>query len=64
MTQNELNQSLARATGESVRTIRRFGFSLFDPGDPDIDIDVCDLAPQVVDWDRLELDRLALAIQA
>ena len=32
MNQNDLNRSLSRATGESVRTIKRFGFSLFDPG--------------------------------
>jgi len=62
MNQNDLNRSLSRATGESVRTIRRLGFSLFDPGTNDLDADYIDLPPQVIDWD--ELDRIALAIQA
>ena len=62
MNQNDLNRSLSRATGESVRTIRRLGFSLFDPGANDTDADSIDRPPQVVDWD--ELDRIALAIQA
>ncbi|MCI0366362.1 MAG: hypothetical protein L0219_21075 [Phycisphaerales bacterium] len=64
MSQNELHRSLSRATGESVRTIKRLGFSPFDPGANDTDTDSIDLPPQVVDWDRLELDRIALAIQA
>jgi hypothetical protein len=62
MNQNDLNRSLSRATGESVRTIKRFGFSLFDPGANDTDDENVDLPPQVVDWD--ERDRIALAIQA
>ncbi len=62
MHQNDLNRSVSRATGESVRTIRRLGFSLFDPGANDNDADSIDLPPQVIDWD--ELDRIALAIQA
>ncbi len=64
MNQNDLNRNLSRATGESVRTIRRLGFSLFDPGANDNDADSFDLPPQVIDWDQLELDRIALAIQA
>ncbi len=39
MRQNELNRQVARATGESVSTIRRLGFLLAEPseaiGDPD-----------------------------
>ncbi len=64
MNQNELHRSLSRATGESVRTIRQLGFSLFDPGANDADTDSFDLPPQVIDWDQVELDRIALAIQA
>jgi hypothetical protein len=55
MTQAELNQAVADATGESVQTIRRRGFSVvtplkvFQPDDAD------DYAlPSVVDWDDLE----------
>jgi hypothetical protein len=64
MNQNELNRSLSRATGESVRTIKRLGFTLFDPDANEADADCIDLPPQVVDWDRLELDRISLAVQA
>jgi hypothetical protein len=55
MTQAELNQAVADATGESVHTIRRRGFSVVTPltvFQPD---DVDDYAlPNVVDWDALE----------
>lgn len=64
MKQNDLNRSLSRATGESVRTIRRLGFSLFDPAANEADVDSIDLPPQVIDWDQLEHERIALAIQA
>jgi DNA-binding winged helix-turn-helix (wHTH) protein len=54
MTQTELNQAVAEATGESVQTIRRRGFSVVTPlsvFQPDAD----DYAlPSVVDWDALE----------
>lgn len=55
MTQAELNQAVADATGESVHTIRRRGFSVVTPlhvFQPD-DADDCVL-PQVVNWDDLE----------
>ena len=64
MTQNDFHRSLSRATGESVRTIRALGFSPFDPAVPGVDSDLVDMPPQVVDWDQVELERLALAIQA
>jgi len=64
MNQNDLHRCLSRATGESVRTIRRLCFSLFEPCPLDLDADSVDQAPQVVDWDQLELDRIALAIEA
>ena len=64
MNENDVYRSLSRATGESVRTIKRLGFSLFDPGANNAEPDTSDLPPQVVDWDQLELDRIALAIQA
>jgi len=58
MTQAELNEAVASATGESVRTIRRRGFSIVSPlqifhPEPDED----DLAPNTVDWDALDRER-------
>ncbi len=44
MTQRELERELARATGESLATIRHRGFSLVEPPDD---------GPQTVDWDAV-----------
>jgi hypothetical protein len=57
MTQRQLEREVAQATGESLTTIRRHGFSLVTPlmlFDPDSE----GLAePQIVNWDQLEGDR-------
>ena len=53
MTQNELNRAVARATGESVRTIAKMGFSpLAAPA--------VEREPLVVDWDELEAQRVGV----
>jgi hypothetical protein len=61
MTQQQLDRDVARATGESLTTIRRHGFSLVTPlsiFDPDAE----ELAqPQVIDWDEVECDRYSRA---
>ncbi|WP_254509405.1 hypothetical protein [Anatilimnocola floriformis] len=58
MTQSELDQSVADATGESVKTIRRRGFSIVAPSTkfPADEADEHSL-PNVVDWDALELEQ-------
>jgi len=58
MTQNQLHRAVARATGESLATIRSLGF---DIADPDV---VChdpepNRRPRIVDWDRLDAQRMA-----
>lgn len=61
MSQAELDVAVAAATGESVRAIRRRGFSLMTPlrvFDPDADEM---MEPQVVDWDQVESARFARA---
>jgi len=51
MTKSELDRAVARATGESLATIRSLGFSVLAlPADE----------PQVVDWDELDSERVAL----
>ena len=60
MTQRQLNYAVAAATGESLREIRRRGFSPADPLDLDFDPEPDDALPQTVDWDALELHRYAL----
>jgi hypothetical protein len=63
MNQNELNRAIANVTGESVRAINRFGFSLADRL-PLFEADDLDLGPQFVDWDRVEAERLFTATDA
>ena len=53
MTQTELARAVARATGESVRTISRQGFVPLTPVP-------FEREPQVVDWDELDVTRLGL----
>jgi hypothetical protein len=64
MHQSQLERNLARATGESVVTIRRMGFSLFDPERDPLDLDDVDCGPTMIDWDAIESQRIALACQA
>ena len=58
MTQAEVDRAVARATGESVRTIQRLGFLIADPDSELTDPDDEDLGPYVLDWDELERQRL------
>ncbi len=53
MRQNELNRQVARATGESVSTIRRLGFLLAEPSEAIDDPDSESLGGRVIDWDAL-----------
>ena len=59
MTQNQLVRAIARATGESLSTIRNLGFSVADPDDVSFDPE----RPRrrrprtVVDWDQLDAQR-------
>ena len=57
MTQQQLDELVAKATGEDVRAIRRRGFSIIDPKvicfDPETDL----RPPQFIDWDQLDRQR-------
>jgi hypothetical protein len=59
MSQHELDSAVAQATGESLRTIRRRGFSIIDPTDPEFDSEPNIRPAQIVDWDALEAQRRA-----
>jgi hypothetical protein len=63
MNQSAINRAVARATGESVREIRRRGFSLVDPDESDFDPEPDDRQPQIVDWDTLDAQRHAVRPQ-
>ena len=56
MKQADLDRAVARATGETVTTIKQLGFLLADPTDI-LDLDSDQTGPNVVDWDALELQR-------
>jgi hypothetical protein len=58
MTQSRLNRAVARATGESLSTIRRMGFSIMPTEATDSDLEPA--APNVIDWDVVEADRMVL----
>ena len=61
MPHSDLDAEIAAATGESVRTIRRRGFSLWNPlrmFPPD---DHAQAEPQLVDWDAVQADRRSAA---
>jgi hypothetical protein len=60
MSPYRLDRAVARATGETVREIRRRGFELVDPADVDFDPEPNATAPQIVDWDALAAERIAL----
>ena len=51
MTQMQLEQLVAEATGEDVRAIRQRGFSVADPFEVDFDPEPDNLGPQLIDWD-------------
>ena len=59
MSQHELDSAVAQATGETVQTIRRRGFSVIDPEIVDFDSEPNLLPAQTVDWDALEAQRRA-----
>ena len=57
MTQMQLDQLVANATGEDLRSIRQRGFSIADLQDVDFDPEPDQRPPQFIDWDELELER-------
>ena len=57
MTQEALNQAVAEATGENVRTIDWLGFVPLTAVPIELEAEEEDRPPLVVDWDALELER-------
>jgi len=56
MTQHQLHRAVARATGESLATIRSLGFGIADPDEVGYDPEPAH-RPRIVDWDRLDAQR-------
>ena len=61
LSQHDLDHEVARATGESVGTIRRHGFSIIDPSETQFDTEPDDLPAMVLDWDNYQPMPLARA---
>ena len=57
MMQAQLDQQVAQATGEDLREVRFRGFSLADPLTVCFDPEPCELPPQILDWDQVDLER-------
>ena len=58
MNQLRLEKAVARATGESLREVRRRGFSITDPLEPEFDQESSDRPPLILDWDQVEARRV------
>ena len=56
MTQTQLDRAVARATGESLRTINAMGFVPLASNSVEQE-------PQVVDWDQLDAQRYSVLPQ-
>ena len=56
MQQADLDRAVARATGETVSTIKQRGFLLADVN-CDFDPEPPDYEPNVIDWDELDAQR-------
>ena len=56
MTQQDLDNAVASATGEDLRAIRNRGFSLADPLEVDFDPEPDNQPAQTMDWDAWELE--------
>ena len=57
MTQNQIDQAVSIATGESLCDVRRIGFSIADPNETNFDPEPDDRPPMVVDWDAVDFNR-------
>jgi hypothetical protein len=55
--QYDLERQVALATGETVRTVSKLGFSLADPEMTDHDPEPSDIEDLIVDWDDLDARR-------
>jgi hypothetical protein len=54
MTQKDVDRAVSRATGESLATVRRHGFSIvevYDDDDPESDVAEV-VALRIIDWDQ------------
>jgi hypothetical protein len=60
MTQSQLDRAVARATGESLRTIANRGFSIVSPGTLRHDPEPDRSRPHVINWDRVDRQRVRL----
>ena len=58
MKQTELNRAVARATGESIATVKRLGFLIDDPNAGSDHFDPTNQGPTIVDWDEVQARRL------
>jgi hypothetical protein len=63
MTQHQLDQLVADATGEDLHEIEARGFSLADPLDQEFDPEPYDVPPQMINWDYVDEQRNVALIE-
>ena len=54
MTQQQLDQLVAHATGEDLDEIQRRGFSFANPAEANFDPEPYDLSPATIEWDGIK----------
>ena len=57
MTQCQIDQLVAGATGEDLHEIEDRGFNLADPEEANFDPEPDNLPPQMIDWDEVDQQR-------
>lgn len=55
-----IERAVARATGETIREVRRRGFGLVDLDEVEFDPEPNEVPPQLIDWDALAEERFAV----
>lgn len=55
-----IERAVARATGETIREVRRRGFGLVDLDEVEFDPEPNESPPEIVDWDALAEERFAV----
>lgn len=67
MTQRDVNQAVARATGEDLSEIERRGFSIVEPGASELDdepyTEPRDILPLSMNWDEYDLNRNVAVVE-
>ncbi len=54
MLQADLYRDISKCTGETIQTVKRYGFLIADPSEPISNPESESLGPHVLDWDEMD----------